>query len=191
MATIQDLQKLLVEKGVILVHFSGSRADLPPEKQYPGNLQNAIRTGMWNSFSTVGPNDDGSTHWGLVGIIGMPREFASILEATPNDNGHPRLPDDTIEVSGKEVTLEACEKAIVESQGTYNEWVLKNYNVFGLFAFGDELLHLGFTPNVPALQRDFPGVRLFSQQNGRFVEIIDGGRITPTSIEAIYNLASL
>jgi hypothetical protein len=185
---LRELTELLVSENAILVHFSGSRADLPPEHQYPFNLRYAVNNPNENSFSSVRPGDDAQKHWGSFGIIGLPRGLAGITGIGPNDWGTWRLESGTVCVPERNASVETCKAILADNSNEYDEWVLNAYSVHGLFAFSDEHLSYGFPPNPRQFMNDLPGLRIFSAIQKQFVEILENGETRPVTVENIYGI---
>lgn len=186
---VVDLVELLIRHNSILVHFSGSRADLPEERQYPGNLQFAVANPRENSFSSVRPEHDGQKHWGTFGIIGLPVNQSGLTGIGPNDWGTWRpdgRPDGVIEVPEKNGNRKTCDLILGNNMHPYDEWVLNSYAVAGLFLFSDEHLTYRWPPTPEAFSKILPGLRVFTAINGTFYQIEDDGSLKESSVGEIY-----
>lgn len=142
--SLSDIHGVLAAHGAVIVHFSGTPkgAGSTFECPFPFDLEKVIagrsQTGL--SCSTVIPGDEfkelaSANATGCVGVVLGPQTPNSILDAHPNDcgtymeNGVRQVPQ------ARDMTASDLDATITgRADGGYNEWVIADYRVIGVFA---------------------------------------------------------
>ena len=189
--TIVELHQFLRRHNALIVHFSGIPKGVGPgTASYPDDLRAAIASkGAFElSCSAVKPGDKFdpdpgvlSAATGSVGIIVDPRGPSSIKFADADDHGSmydPRT-NKRIGLPGMTVSAQSFEDSFAH-RTRYNEWVVGDYDVRGIFIFRP--IWLNPTTQMP-LQRvaaDFPGMPIFTFSFDEIFQVI------PTDHKQIY-----
>ena len=142
--SLSDIHGVLAAYSAVIVHFSGTPKGAGSNFEYPfpSDLAEVIagrsQTGL--SCSTVMPGDEFSdlcsaNATGCIGVVLGPRTPHSVLDAHPNDCGT-YIEDGVRQVPhARDMTAPDLDATIADrANGSYNEWVIADYRVIGLFA---------------------------------------------------------
>lgn len=142
--SLSDIHRVLAAHSALIVHFSGTPKGSGSNFEYlfPYDLEEVIagrsQTGI--SCSTVMPGDEfrdlsSPNATGCIGVILIPLAPGSVLDAHPTDCGS-YMEDGVRKVPhARDMTTSDFEATISgRVNGDYNEWVIANYKVIGLFA---------------------------------------------------------
>lgn len=202
--SLPDIHAILGGHCALIVHFSGTPkgggSDF--ELAFPNDLAKVIsgqsQSGL--SCSVVMPNDEFADleHANATGSIGLVLGLTSeqsLIDAHPCDcgtfmeNGFRQVPN------ARDMTVENIEDTVTCRKGdSYNEWVIANYSVIGIFAaapfrfsadvpidFPDDMPdYLRSSPTTPGfkfsspeeLAKEFPCLPIFSFVGGVLVEYV-------------------
>lgn len=199
---LPDIHAILRKHCALIVHFSGTPKGGGSnfELAFPDDLRKVIsgqsQSGL--SCSVVLPNDEFSdleraNATGCIGLVlGLTSE-QSLIDAHPYDcgtfmkNGSRQVPN------ARDMTAENIEDTVTSRKGdSYNEWVIANYSVIGIFAvapfrfsadvpidFPDDMpdylrsspIAAGFKFSSPKdLAKEFPSLPIYSFVGGVLVE---------------------
>jgi hypothetical protein len=210
--------EFLRRHSALLVHFSGTPkgAGSNFEYWYPADLQRVIKLEAASgvSCSAVRPGDEfddfnTANATGCIGVVLGLQDKDSLVAADPHDCGS-RMEGGVREVFKKRgLTIDDLEETFVKRPNdSYNEWVIKDYVVLGIFAappfrvsvlkvpdFPDDLPPwlMDSTP-IPAFEQvsvaqliaTFPDLTIFSFLDGNLVSLTEKV-VTPVKHSDIYN----
>lgn len=198
--TVDEVHNILQRHSALIVHFSGAPKGSGVERGhlYPQDLHHVKNGNAMGgvSCSVVCPTDvfhgDNRNAMGCIGLVLDLTESNSLVAVSPHDCG-------SIEVDGRrtverEVNISAfdVEKSITNRQPcSYNEWVLRNFKILGVFAVypfeisvqsklfrpedapdylptNESVIGLGQT-NLTSVQRQFPDLPVYSFHQGRLI----------------------
>ena len=134
-STIDQLHAMLRQHQALIVHFSGAPKGSGADTIFPDDLLYALAhpTSTELKCSTVMPgdyfHDDGARPRNAIGCVGLVvklRGSHSLLDVGPGDLGS------NLTANGRSVTLAECVDSIIKRK-SYNEWIVKDYDVVGLF----------------------------------------------------------
>jgi hypothetical protein len=138
---VADVYEFLRRYDALIIHFSGPKGDeLRAERFFPTDLKNVIAGGALGGVSScvIGPRDDfDNCSWGSIGVVLGFRNKDSLVAADAHDCGSR---EETI--GGKIVRTVQREKDLcvndlettITQRTSYNEWVVRCYEVLGIFA---------------------------------------------------------
>jgi len=139
---LQEIEKLLKENSVCIVHFSGCpKGDGIHDYLYPDDLLNILSGNGQGGLATsvVGGSDtfDGFERnvFGNVGLILKMKHKSSLLDASVGDCGsrlnerYERVPDQF-----RDLSIEYLENTIKNKGASHNEWVVANFDIIGVLA---------------------------------------------------------
>ena len=207
--TVSDIYSILRRHCALIVHFSGTPKGAGSEFEFafPDDLGELVyghvRSGV--SSSVVMPNDEFddfkcANATGCIGaILGLQSE-QSLVDAHPSDCGSFMTGGVRDVPNARDMTAQDIERTITDRRpDDYNEWVIANFSVLGLFAaapyrysanvpiiYPDDVPeHLrtishgpGFQCSSPeALANRFPGQPIYSFVNGSLVKHAGGSWI--------------
>lgn len=143
--SISEIYALLQRHNMLIVHFSGApkgSGTTRPNHLYPNDL-NYVLNGHANSglsCSTVSPGDTFSgferNATGCIGTILGLKSPQSLIDAIKFDCGS--MQDSNgfrVTQNPKDLSIIDLEETITgRGQGSYNEWVISNFEVLGIFA---------------------------------------------------------
>lgn len=135
-----DVHLFLLSHQALIVHCSGTPKGIGPGNQpYPHDLQHVWQGGAQGgiSCSVIRPGD--SFHYpvrhstGTVGLVVAPISSESIVAVSPNDAGS--QVENGVRVVAREVDIcvNDLEMSLSGRRDRYNEWVVRNFKVVGLF----------------------------------------------------------
>lgn len=216
--SVEEIYDLLSKRSALIVHFSGT----PPgagssyDRLFPDDLNEVIRGACHGglSCSTVMPSDQFSTlekanSTGCIGVVLGLKTGQSIMDAHRRDCGS-YVENHVRQVpNARDLSLSDLEATINDrASDSYNEWVVGDYCVLGIFAIEPFYIwaevaveyppempdylrssepSLGIaTTNLQKLRDDFPGQEIFSFKNGGIVKLVDGVW-KPTGHEMLYS----
>ncbi len=146
---------------------------------FPNDLKNAIAsTDMELSCCIIGPRDDYEKHsYGDIGIVLGLKNKHSLVAADVNDCGSSEETDGEGHIRRtvrkdklEDLSLEDLEATLTE-RTSYNEWIVKDYEVLGLFAhppcIADDKIY-----NPQLLHELFPSLPLFSFKDGALYRFV-------------------
>ncbi|MFM0218117.1 hypothetical protein [Paraburkholderia caledonica] len=192
---VSDIYSLLRTGNSLIVHFSGIAPGTgnPSERlYYPHDLRNVVSGGAMGgvSCSVIGPGDtigqlecDNAT--GCIGVVLGLQSPSSLLDVHVGDGGSSVQPDGNRRPNPQPLSLIDVQGTLTGRRlGTYNEWVIGDYKVLGIFVADPYMVRaiadIPVPPGVPAtilgspsvpgiryetipdIQRDFPDQRVFS-----------------------------
>jgi hypothetical protein len=138
--SLDEVLSFLARHRALIVHCSGTPKGVGPwQTPYPGDLQH-VRLGHAQggiSCSVVKPGDRfhgfDRNSTGSVGLVVAPTEPASIVAVAPHDAGS--YVENGVRVVGREVDIGRIElEQSLDARGNrYNEWVMRDFKVVGLF----------------------------------------------------------
>jgi hypothetical protein len=138
--SLADVRLFLARHQALIVHCSGTPKGIGPgQSPYPYDLAH-VRHGHAQggvSCSVVKPGDRfqgaGRHSTGTVGLVIEPTESESIVAVAPDDAGSSVV--NGVRVVGEEVDIcvSDLEHSLSARGDRYNEWVLRNFEVIGLF----------------------------------------------------------
>ncbi|MFM0292241.1 hypothetical protein P0D68_03710 [Paraburkholderia sp. RL17-380-BIE-A] len=192
---VSDIYSLLRTSNSLIVHFSGIAPGTgnPGERlYYPDDLRNVVTGGAMGgvSCSVISPGDifgqteNNNNATGCVGVVLGLLSPSSLLDVHAGDGGSTVLPNGQRDANPKSLNLTDLQETITgRHRGTYNEWVVGNYKVLGIFIAAPcmvrAIVDIPAPPGVPAnilgnsrgpgicyetindVQRDFPDQRIF------------------------------
>ena len=201
-----NVYDVLREHQALLVHFSGCPKGAGAEREdhlYPHDLQSVLdgkaHSGL--SCSTVMPRDCfGGFDRNATGCVGalLGLQSGDSLKAVSAGDCGSALIAGVREIGlADTVTLDSVVRSISNRKpGHYNEWIVANYEVLGLFAAAPfevsalcrmpaipdapvqsqeaELIAASRQTNIEEVANTFPGSTIVSFHNGRLVMWIDG-----------------
>jgi hypothetical protein len=181
-----SVRQFLSEREALVVHFSTPmRQD--QSLRFPDDLIRAQTLGEKGlccstiQAGDVGPGQPGidpanANAVGCVGIILDVNDQNSVCAVHPSDCATSRDPDGDLQYDGDDPTAESCAKSI-DRRTSSNEWVVKQFGVVGIYVFQPiyvQTMPPGSVERQISLQMafaPFSGLRVFSSQNGQFVEL--------------------
>lgn len=201
-----DVHDLLRDKSGLVVHFSGTPRGVAASSfngGFPDDLLNvldgAAQSGI--SCSVVHPGDNFDTQsiytnaTGCIGVIVRLRNPQSLVGAHYKDCGS-RVEDGvrTCAQANQPMTIDQVRESILaRAPGTYNEWVVKDYDVLGLLFQSPFFVHTpGNKVTAEELTTSFSGWDWYTlQSNGisrideKFIiaEIVEIERIYPVTAD--------
>jgi len=214
---VAEVYGFLRRHAALIVHFSGTPkgAGSDFEHMYPADLENVIALGALGgvSCSVVRPGDEfagqDANATGCIGVVLGLRDKNSLVAADPHDcgsyveNGVRKAPERNLTADDLEVSLTK------RPSGSYNEWVMRDYIILGIFAappfrvsklevpkypadmpdyLKDQTPVPSFTSVCPAeLVATFPRHSLFSAYMGELVRL-SGEGIVPCDHATIYTI---
>lgn len=138
--SLNDITALLQRHGALIVHFSGAppAPTLPDPPMFPDDLRRVVaglaQTGI--SCSTVMPGDrfDGPDRHatGCIGVVVRPLSPDSLMDVHADDLGS-YMDDGHRQTGRRDLAVADLERSITARMG-YNEWVVRDYTVIGIFA---------------------------------------------------------
>lgn len=204
--SVNEVRLFLASRNALIVHFSGCPKGAGFERGhvYPADLQHVLAREAQGGLaaSVVMPGDRFAadfSHCNSTGCIGVILDLnspESLVAVSPHDCGSRDDHQGTREVlDEREITLEDLEQSIsLRPRGGYNEWVVKDFRVIGIFAYHpfmfyepqpvprlpdmpEYLLHDApeFGPSFTTLaeiRQTFPSERLYTFAFGSVVEVI-------------------
>lgn len=138
--SIDEVCSFLSRYKLLIVHCSGTPKGIGTStRSYPHDLQHVWQGHAQGgiSCSLLGPGDRfhgfNSHSTGTVGLVVAPTEPASIVAVSPHDAGS--YLKDGVRVVGHEVDIgiSDLERSLSDRGDSYNEWVVRDFNVVGLF----------------------------------------------------------
>lgn len=138
--SMDEIRDFLARHKALIVHCSGTPKGVGPgQKYYPDDLLNVLRGAAQGgiSCSVVKPGDlfhGPERHaTGSVGLVIAPITPDSLVAVDPRDAGS--QVQDGIRTVGQEVDIGVpeLERCFAERGPAYNEWVLRDFNVIGVF----------------------------------------------------------
>jgi hypothetical protein len=196
-----SVRKFLREKEALVVHFSTPQRS-NDNLRFPDDLIGAQALGHKGlSCSTIiasdwGPGEPGQNPGdangaGCVGIVLDVRNEGSVCAVHPSDCATSQDSDGNLQYDGYDPTAEFCAQSLDRRQSN-NEWVVKNFEVVGIFLFQPIVVQTrppGSAERKIDLQAaiaPFPDHRIFSTENGHFVELDrDSGGWVPVDYASI------
>ncbi len=139
----QHVYKLLEQHNALIVHFSGAPKGVGNDSYlYPNDLKNVINGKAQGGLacSTVTPTDIFSgfnrNATGCIGVILGLNTCQSLVEVSQTDcgSGIDEYGNRTVINKRKVLTLNDIEETILNRPNGYNEWIIKDYVVLGIFA---------------------------------------------------------
>ncbi len=214
MLCIAQVYEFLGRHRALLVHFSGTPkgAGSNFEHLYPADLQSVIKHDAASgvSCSAVRPGDEfddfeTANATGCIGVVLGLQNKHSLVGADPHDCGS-RMEGGVRKVfKERDITIDDLEETFTKRpSGSYNEWVIKDYVVLGIFAappFRVSVLKVPDYPDdvppwlrdstpipgfeqasVAQLIRTFPGLPIFSFRDGKIVSLTEKGPVKHSDI---------
>lgn len=143
--TVQEMYDVLKKYNALIVHFSGAPKGAGASRNnnlYPNDLQHAINGHAQGglSCSTVIPRDNFQGLYrnatGCIGIVLGLKGKESLSGAYPKDCGsNEDEKNKRLSFIQNELAITDIENTITNRPfGNYNEWIIKDYNVLGIFA---------------------------------------------------------
>lgn len=137
---LKDIYEFLDSQQALIVHFSGAPKGIGADRGrlFPEDLlavlDGAGAEGL--SCSAVRPGDifSGLTRnaIGCIGLILKPRSPQSLVGVGPSDLGSEEV-DGVRRAPSQHITVEVLRESF-DSRKNYNEWVVRDFDVAGLFA---------------------------------------------------------
>lgn len=161
---VDEVYNLLCQRSALIVHFSGApkgAGAVRKDHLFPNDLLHVINmkaTGGVSS-SVVLPNDNfhgvNRNATGCIGVILGLKGRESLEDANCEDCGS--IEDEhgnRNSCNPRDISLDELERTITERPiGKYNEWIVKNYKVLGIFAKIpieiSKLVFLDYSEDVP------------------------------------------
>ena len=130
-----SIRDFLRSRKALLVHFSGPTTR-HTDLVFPDDLRKAMTLGnIGLAFSTILVGDNENNATGSVGIVVDITENECVSGVSPSDAGSYLDPAENQLISGGcRPTKETCARSI-DKRTTYNEWIVRNYTVIGIFVF--------------------------------------------------------
>lgn len=175
-----EVNRVLRRHNALIVHFSGApkgSGKMRDNHLYPNDLLHAINNPAQCqlSCSLVVPSDNFSgfarNATGCIGVILGLKSNQSILAAFADDCGSAEDENGSRCVPNQPTLTPAClENTITDrARGSYNEWIVKDYIVLGIFAVApfevmslDLPMHL---PEVPDCLKDDKPIEIIKNTN--------------------------
>jgi hypothetical protein len=161
--SLPEIHSVLRKHDGLIVHFSGTPkgAGSDFEERFPDDLKKVIggygHSGL--STSVVMPKDEfrdctRANATGCIGVVLGLTSPQSILDAHPHDCGSSMLDGARQTPNARDMTIDDIEATITSrANAEYNEWVVANYTVIGLFAAPpfrvSEYLPIDFPKDMP------------------------------------------
>lgn len=158
--TITEIHQVLRDRSALIVHFSGAPrgAGTPQtickgETPFPDDLLNVLRSGATTgvSTSTVTPQDrfalQESRATGFVGVVLGLTSTDSLAYADVRDCGSGISEGKRYFPPEKDIAV-ADLRFTIDGRQYYNEWVLRDYGVLGLFAAAPYTIWALIEPNA-------------------------------------------
>lgn len=165
-----DIYEVLRAHEALIVHFSGCPKGIGIERKdhmYPNDLNYVLcgnaKGGV--SCSTVKPGDNFSginrNATGCVGVLLGLRGDNSLRAVSPDDCGS--YEEGCVRKSslGEKVTIESVSCSITNrGGGSYNEWIVADYDVLGVFVVAPyEVSVLALPPTIPGVPAELLGTK--------------------------------
>lgn len=163
---VNTIYQILAEHNALIVHFSGApkgSGNSCNDHLFPDDLKNVIdgkaQGGL--SCSTVMPNDIFSgierNATGCIGLILGLKEKDSLVSAESDDRGSYLDESGSRLVEKRKISKQDIRDSIVNRSSTsYNEWVVKNYYIIGVFAISP--MEVSVRQNLPPELAEAMGV---------------------------------
>jgi hypothetical protein len=156
---VADVYKFLGQHNALIVHFSGTPKGGGSNFYYlyPEDLKNVVAKGALSGVccSVVRPNDEferqDANATGCIGVVLGLRNKNSLVAADPHDCGS--FVEDGIRkvANERDLTTDDLEKTLADRPpGDYNEWVIRDYVVRGIFAARPYRVSITEVPPYPA-----------------------------------------
>lgn len=192
--SLDDVLSFLARHQALVVHCSGTPKGIGPgQERYPEDLRHVWlgRAQGGISCSVVKPGDrfhgTGCSSTGSVGLVVAPNDSKSIVAVAPRDAGS--CVENGVRVVGQEVDIGVTdlEQSITARSNGYNEWVVRNFKVIGLFVAepatiwqdvpmlvpGDmphQLIPQGVSISVSQVAEDFKGLPIYSLSKSEILQ---------------------
>ena len=220
--TLQEINDLLRQHTALIVHFSGTPKGSGSEYDYhyPEDLKKVTaghcQGGL--SCSTVMPNDNFSdlkiaNATGCVGVILGLNSKNSVIDVNAADCGTYVVNDVRIVPNYRDLSIVDLEQTIDDRpSGNYNEWVINDYQVLGIFAAAPFFIsvlrkpiylpempdylrasepQLGIVQTCPiAISAEFAELRIFSFVGGQLVNF-ENGKWEPFEHNDLYPVSGM
>lgn len=169
--TKPEIYELLHKHNVIIVHFSGCPKGSGVERNdhmYPNDLKFVLEGNAQGglSCSTVKPCDCfhgiERNATGCIGVVLGLKDETSLKAVSPDDCGSSENLGVRESWLANEVTAESAAASILNRKsGTYNEWIVGNYQPLGIFAVNPfEVSALFPPPRIPEMPEELQGTDL-------------------------------
>lgn len=142
MPSLTEIYEFLRRNQALIVHCSGTPkgVGLPgPQHIFPADLQHVV-AGNANggvSCSVVKPGDrfhgEQRNSTGTVGLVLGLRGPESLVAVSPGDAGSEVDAHGNRRAHEAAITVAELERSLSERQGRYNEWVVRDFSVMGIF----------------------------------------------------------
>ena len=176
-----SVRKFLRSREALLVHFSGPTTG-HTDLVFPDDLRKAMTLGRIGlAFSTILVGDNENNATGSVGIAVDITDNKCVSRVSPSDAGSYFDPAENQLISGGCRPNEETCACSIDKRTTYNEWIVRNYTVIGIFLFLPstvpkhcEILNHSYRILVPISVDDvacsFSNRRIFSAHEDGFIE---------------------
>lgn len=184
--SLDEVRSFLSRFQALILHCSGQPKGIGPGQfDFPNDLHHVLQGHAQGgiSCSVVKPGDrfHGEVRHttGSVGLVIAPTDSKSILSVDPNDAGSEV--HEGVRVVGHEndISVTDLEMTFTERGNRYNEWVVRNFNVIGLFVAEPaqiskgvemhmpigaptEIIHQGVDISVCEVANEFSGLPIYS-----------------------------
>jgi hypothetical protein len=214
---VGEVYSFLRQRDALIEHFSGipKGSGSNFDYVYPDDLKNviALQAPGGLSCSVVIPSDEfadlsGANATGCIGIVLGFQNRNSLVAANPHDCGSYMENGVRLVPNERDLTIpDLLDTILKRPSGNYNEWVVRDYTVLGVFAarpyfvsvreipaYPPEMLALietpepeiGFRPTtIGALRETFPLLPILTFEDGKLMRLSEG-RFEPVDHGAIY-----
>lgn len=153
--SLVEIEEFLIQNQALIVHFSGTPKGVGPgEHLFPDDLLHVLagNAGGGLSCSVVTPRDSfhgGTRHaTGTVGLIICPRLPASLIGVSPGDAGSCVCADGSRWVPDADIDVAALMRSLTDRVASYNEWVVRDFEVRGVFVAKNPMVTKLVRPHV-------------------------------------------
>lgn len=191
--TTNEIYEFLNKVSGLVVHFSGCPKGIGRENNlYPDDLNKIINGHVHGglSCSLVIPGDNFSADKvtneaiGAIGVI-VGFDEDGLVAVSPSDCGSYEGDDGVRKIFEKDIKIEDLKSSLTERQN-YNEWVIKQNNVLGIFVFdttnipvsvyekieGSDEPVLGFNyPKFEDVKNTFQSLEIYTFLNGEIAKL--------------------
>ncbi|MGA7439396.1 MAG: hypothetical protein WBW32_14860 [Luteibacter sp.] len=180
---LDQIRLFLARHQALIVHCSGTPKGVGPGRlPYPADLKH-VTQGLAQggiSCSLLKPGDRfhgaGRNSTGSVGLVVAPTSSSSLVAVAPDDIGSYVVEGVRLGIPEGDVGIGDLESSIVGRGDSYNEWIVRDFKVIGLFvaepATTWQEVSLAMTSghcvqqakdiSVPDITAEFPGLPVFT-----------------------------
>src|SRR5262249_11671848 len=139
---VTEVYEFLRSRNAFIVHFSGTPKGSGGGKWFPNDLRHVIEGramgGLSSSLVRPGDNFRGFKRnaTGSIGVILGLQSKASLVAVDPSDCGSIEDEQGNRTVQNeRDITMEDLARTLdARAVGDYNEWIIRNYDLLGIFA---------------------------------------------------------